>query len=175
MLCYVFAIWVTRTMLTPFVCSVDHMRCSSRAPADPCSRESVLKVLKESRKREVQDEDRSFTTEQRSKRRYNAQRGLCRNTASFPTSTDYFYALQAILAGLARLFQRFLCIACGNVFISISNTQMQFPANSGAENYSTNSQQILEVDWGLVNRLLKLAALSITWRRMRYFLKSLLF
>uniref|UniRef100_A0A3Q3X2T0 Uncharacterized protein n=1 Tax=Mola mola TaxID=94237 RepID=A0A3Q3X2T0_MOLML len=39
------------------------------APADPCSRESVLKVLKESRKREVQDEDRSFTTEQRSKRR----------------------------------------------------------------------------------------------------------
>uniref|UniRef100_A0A3Q3WNP7 Uncharacterized protein n=1 Tax=Mola mola TaxID=94237 RepID=A0A3Q3WNP7_MOLML len=64
-----------RTMLTPFVCSVDHMRCSSRAPADPCSRESVLKVLKESRKREVQDEDRSFTTEQRSKRRRNDSGG----------------------------------------------------------------------------------------------------
>uniref|UniRef100_A0A3Q4BID1 Uncharacterized protein n=1 Tax=Mola mola TaxID=94237 RepID=A0A3Q4BID1_MOLML len=46
-----------------------------KAPADPCSRESVLKVLKESRKREVQDEDRSFTTEQRSKRRRNDSGG----------------------------------------------------------------------------------------------------
>ncbi|XP_068600638.1 nuclear envelope pore membrane protein POM 121 [Brachionichthys hirsutus] len=40
-----------------------------KAPADPCSRESVLKVLKESRKREVEEEDGSFTAEQRSKRR----------------------------------------------------------------------------------------------------------
>lgn len=55
-----------------FVFSVDYMSCPGlpRAPVDPCSRESVLKVLKESRKREVEDEDRSFTTEQRSKRRY---------------------------------------------------------------------------------------------------------
>lgn len=43
------------------------------APVDPCSRESVLKVLKESRKREVEDEDKSFTTEQKSKRRYKAK------------------------------------------------------------------------------------------------------
>uniref|UniRef100_A0A3Q3J4P3 POM121 transmembrane nucleoporin n=1 Tax=Monopterus albus TaxID=43700 RepID=A0A3Q3J4P3_MONAL len=46
-----------------------------RAPPDPCSRESVLRVLKESRKREVEDEDRSFTTEQRSKRRRNDSGG----------------------------------------------------------------------------------------------------
>ncbi|XP_068187885.1 nuclear envelope pore membrane protein POM 121 [Antennarius striatus] len=62
----------------------DHHSCQSldlscvglpRAPADPCSRESVLKVLKESRKREVEEEDRSFTTEQRSKRRRNDSDG----------------------------------------------------------------------------------------------------
>ncbi|XP_077962940.1 nuclear envelope pore membrane protein POM 121 isoform X1 [Gasterosteus aculeatus] len=45
------------------------------APVDPCSRESVLKVLKESRKREVEDEDKSFTTEQKSKRRRNDSGG----------------------------------------------------------------------------------------------------
>ncbi|XP_034539005.1 nuclear envelope pore membrane protein POM 121 [Notolabrus celidotus] len=57
--------------------SLDHLSCTglSRAPADPCSRESVLKVLKESRKREVEDEDRSFTIEQRSKRRRNDSGG----------------------------------------------------------------------------------------------------
>ncbi|XP_014329931.2 nuclear envelope pore membrane protein POM 121 [Xiphophorus maculatus] len=57
--------------------SVNHQSCAglTRAPADPCSRESVLRVLKESRKREVEDEDRSFTTEQRSKRRRNDSDG----------------------------------------------------------------------------------------------------
>uniref|UniRef100_A0A3Q2UNX3 POM121 transmembrane nucleoporin n=1 Tax=Fundulus heteroclitus TaxID=8078 RepID=A0A3Q2UNX3_FUNHE len=57
--------------------SVNHLSCAglARAPADPCSRESVLRVLKESRKREVEDEDRSFTTEQRSKRRRNDSDG----------------------------------------------------------------------------------------------------
>nr|XP_046266278.1 nuclear envelope pore membrane protein POM 121 [Scatophagus argus] len=57
--------------------SLDHVSCTGlpRAPADPCSRESVLKVLKESRKREVEDEERSFTTEQRSKRRRNDSGG----------------------------------------------------------------------------------------------------
>ncbi|XP_059207247.1 nuclear envelope pore membrane protein POM 121 [Centropristis striata] len=57
--------------------SLDHLSCAGlpRAPVDPCSRESVLKVLKESRKREVEDEDRSFTTEQKSKRRRNDSGG----------------------------------------------------------------------------------------------------
>ncbi|KAI3373921.1 hypothetical protein L3Q82_022490 [Scortum barcoo] len=57
--------------------SFDHLSCSGlpRSPVDPCSRESVLKVLKESRKREVEDEDRSFTTEQKSKRRRNDSGG----------------------------------------------------------------------------------------------------
>uniref|UniRef100_A0A096MDV8 POM121 transmembrane nucleoporin n=1 Tax=Poecilia formosa TaxID=48698 RepID=A0A096MDV8_POEFO len=57
--------------------SVNHQSCAglTRASADPCSRESVLRVLKESRKREVEDEDRSFTTEQRSKRRRNDSDG----------------------------------------------------------------------------------------------------
>lgn len=57
-------------------CSVDHLSCAGlpKSPVDPCSRESVLKVLKESRKRNVEDEDRSFTTEQRNKRRYWFQR-----------------------------------------------------------------------------------------------------
>ncbi|TMS14657.1 Nuclear envelope pore membrane protein POM 121 [Larimichthys crocea] len=57
--------------------SFDHLSCASlpRAPADPCSRESVLKVLKESRKREVEDEELNFTTEQRSKRRRNDSGG----------------------------------------------------------------------------------------------------
>ncbi|KAM4727087.1 nuclear envelope pore membrane protein POM 121 [Anableps anableps] len=57
--------------------SVNHQSCAglTRAPADPCSRESVLRVLKESRKRDVEDEDRSFTTEQRSKRRRNDSDG----------------------------------------------------------------------------------------------------
>ncbi|XP_070699775.1 nuclear envelope pore membrane protein POM 121 [Pempheris klunzingeri] len=57
--------------------SLDHLSCAAlpRAPADPCSRESVLKVLKESRKREGEDEDRSFTTEQKSKRRRNDSGG----------------------------------------------------------------------------------------------------
>ncbi|XP_022618012.1 nuclear envelope pore membrane protein POM 121-like [Seriola dumerili] len=57
--------------------SLDHLSCAGlpRAPADPCSRESVLRVLKESRKREVEDEDRSFTTEQKSKRRRNDSGG----------------------------------------------------------------------------------------------------
>ncbi|XP_044226399.1 nuclear envelope pore membrane protein POM 121 [Thunnus albacares] len=57
--------------------SLDHLSCAGlpKAPADPCSRESVLKVLKESRKREVQDEDRNLTTEQKSKRRRNDSGG----------------------------------------------------------------------------------------------------
>lgn len=52
-------------------CSVDHLSCAGlpKSPVDPCSRESVLKVLKETRKRNVEDEDRSFTAEQRNKRR----------------------------------------------------------------------------------------------------------
>lgn len=52
--------------------SVDHLSCAEvpRPTLDPCSRESVLKVLKESRKRDVEDEDRIFAAEQRSKRRY---------------------------------------------------------------------------------------------------------
>ncbi|CAJ1063411.1 nuclear envelope pore membrane protein POM 121 [Xyrichtys novacula] len=57
--------------------SLDHHTCAGhpRTPADPCSRESVLKVLKESRKRDVEDEERSFTSEQRSKRRRNDSGG----------------------------------------------------------------------------------------------------
>ncbi|KAM6983589.1 nuclear envelope pore membrane protein POM 121 isoform 2-T2 [Tautogolabrus adspersus] len=57
--------------------SLDHHVCTGhpRTLADPCSRESVLKVLKESRKRDVEDEDRSFTTEQKSKRRRNDSGG----------------------------------------------------------------------------------------------------
>ncbi|XP_060912424.1 nuclear envelope pore membrane protein POM 121 [Labrus mixtus] len=57
--------------------SLDHHSCAGhpRTLADPCSRESVLKVLKESRKRDVEDEDRSFTIEQRSKRRRNDSGG----------------------------------------------------------------------------------------------------
>ncbi|XP_030294210.1 nuclear envelope pore membrane protein POM 121 [Sparus aurata] len=55
----------------------DHFSAAGlpRAPVDPCSRESVLKVLKETRKRDVEDEDRSFITEQRSKRRRNDSGG----------------------------------------------------------------------------------------------------
>ncbi|KAM7373919.1 hypothetical protein PAMP_006607 [Pampus punctatissimus] len=57
--------------------SLGHLSCAGlpKAPADPCSRESVLKALKESRKREVEDEDRSFMTEQKSKRRRNDSGG----------------------------------------------------------------------------------------------------
>ncbi|XP_030009705.1 nuclear envelope pore membrane protein POM 121 isoform X2 [Sphaeramia orbicularis] len=57
--------------------SFDHLSFLElpQAEADPCSRESVLKVLKESRKREVEDEDRSFTSEQKSKRRRNDSGG----------------------------------------------------------------------------------------------------
>ncbi|XP_076017379.1 nuclear envelope pore membrane protein POM 121 [Genypterus blacodes] len=57
--------------------SLHYQSCGGlpRAPADPCSRESVLKVLKESRKREVEDEDRSFTAEQKNKRRRNDSGG----------------------------------------------------------------------------------------------------
>ncbi|KAK9536772.1 hypothetical protein VZT92_006533 [Zoarces viviparus] len=57
--------------------SLNHLSCAGlpRAPVDPCSRESVLKVLKLSRKREVEDEDKSFTTEQKSKRRRNDSGG----------------------------------------------------------------------------------------------------
>ncbi|XP_028450602.1 nuclear envelope pore membrane protein POM 121 isoform X1 [Perca flavescens] len=56
---------------------LDHLSCAGlpRAPVDPCSRESVLKVLKESRKREVEDEDRSFASEQKRKRRRNDSGG----------------------------------------------------------------------------------------------------
>lgn len=39
-------------------------------PPDPSSTEGVLKVLKESRKRDVVEDDCSFTAEQHSKRRY---------------------------------------------------------------------------------------------------------
>uniref|UniRef100_A0A4W5M3Y7 POM121 transmembrane nucleoporin n=1 Tax=Hucho hucho TaxID=62062 RepID=A0A4W5M3Y7_9TELE len=46
------------------------------APADPCSRETVLSVLKESRKREVDNEDdRSFTVGQKNKRRRHDSSG----------------------------------------------------------------------------------------------------
>ncbi|CAF97318.1 unnamed protein product, partial [Tetraodon nigroviridis] len=57
--------------------SVDHLSCAglSKSPVDPCSRESVLKVLRETRKRPVEDEDRSFTTEQKIKRRRNDSGG----------------------------------------------------------------------------------------------------
>ncbi|XP_038832499.1 nuclear envelope pore membrane protein POM 121-like isoform X2 [Salvelinus namaycush] len=44
------------------------------APVDPCSRETVLSVLKESRKRVVED-DRSFTAWQKSKRRRHDSSG----------------------------------------------------------------------------------------------------
>lgn len=75
-------------IVTCFVFSLDHLSCAGlpRAPVDPCSRESVLKVLKESRKREMEDEDRSFITEQKSKRRYRTEGGLWRdyNSASSP-------------------------------------------------------------------------------------------
>ncbi|CAF97317.1 unnamed protein product, partial [Tetraodon nigroviridis] len=57
--------------------SVDHLSCAglSKSPVDPCSRESVLKVLRETRKRPVEDEDRSFTTEQKIKGRRNDSGG----------------------------------------------------------------------------------------------------
>ncbi|CAB1316554.1 unnamed protein product [Coregonus sp. 'balchen'] len=46
------------------------------APADPCSRETVLSVLKDSRKREVDDEDdRSFTAGKKCKRRRHDSSG----------------------------------------------------------------------------------------------------
>ncbi|XP_029924487.1 nuclear envelope pore membrane protein POM 121 [Myripristis murdjan] len=50
---------------------LDHLgyRPGPKAPADPCSRETVLSVLKESRKREVGEDEGSFTAEQKSKRR----------------------------------------------------------------------------------------------------------
>ncbi|XP_071770125.1 nuclear envelope pore membrane protein POM 121 [Centroberyx gerrardi] len=56
---------------TPRSPLLDHPSCAGgpRTPADPCSRETVLKVLKERRKREVEDDERSFTAEQKSKRR----------------------------------------------------------------------------------------------------------
>lgn len=83
--------------------SLDHLSCAGlpRAPADPCSRESVLKVLKESRKREVDDEDRSFTTEQRSKRRYEAKGGVWRGHSTASSfSAD---VVKVALTWLARL------------------------------------------------------------------------
>ncbi|KAK5887315.1 hypothetical protein CesoFtcFv8_015924 [Champsocephalus esox] len=56
--------------------SFDHLSCAGLPrPVDPCSRESVLKVLKESRKRVVEDEDGSVTAEQKSKRRRNDSNG----------------------------------------------------------------------------------------------------
>ncbi|XP_077403366.1 nuclear envelope pore membrane protein POM 121 [Vanacampus margaritifer] len=57
--------------------SLEHLSCAAvpMAPEDPCSRESVLRVLKESRKREVDDTDTTFTAEQRSKRRRNDSGG----------------------------------------------------------------------------------------------------
>uniref|UniRef100_A0A672HK67 POM121 transmembrane nucleoporin n=1 Tax=Salarias fasciatus TaxID=181472 RepID=A0A672HK67_SALFA len=57
--------------------SMEHLSCAglSRPPADPCSRESVLRVLRESRKRDVEEEDRSFVADQRSKRRRNDSGG----------------------------------------------------------------------------------------------------
>ncbi|XP_014052596.1 nuclear envelope pore membrane protein POM 121 [Salmo salar] len=46
------------------------------APADPCSRETVLSMLKESRKREVdKEDDRSFTAGQKGKRRRHDSSG----------------------------------------------------------------------------------------------------
>ncbi|XP_022537212.2 nuclear envelope pore membrane protein POM 121 [Astyanax mexicanus] len=43
--------------------------------ADPCSRETVLNVLRESRKRDVDDEDKSHATGQKSKRRRHDSSG----------------------------------------------------------------------------------------------------
>ncbi|XP_062870334.1 nuclear envelope pore membrane protein POM 121 isoform X2 [Trichomycterus rosablanca] len=45
------------------------------AQADPCSRETVLSVLRASRKRDVDDEDRGHEAEQKSKRRRNDSGG----------------------------------------------------------------------------------------------------
>lgn len=66
------------------LCSYDHLNSpgvlgspAPAAPADPCSRETVLSVLKESRKREVEEDDeRSFVGGQKSKRRcgFHSQR-----------------------------------------------------------------------------------------------------
>ncbi|XP_057677861.1 nuclear envelope pore membrane protein POM 121 [Corythoichthys intestinalis] len=57
--------------------SLEHLSCAAapRAPEDPCSRESVLKVLKDSRKREVEDANESFIAEHRNKRRRNDSSG----------------------------------------------------------------------------------------------------
>ncbi|XP_077360185.1 nuclear envelope pore membrane protein POM 121 isoform X2 [Festucalex cinctus] len=61
--------------------SMVHLSCAAvpKAPEDPCSRESVLRALKESRKREVDDADASFTAEQSSKRRRNDSEGSSRS------------------------------------------------------------------------------------------------
>ncbi|XP_077448183.1 nuclear envelope pore membrane protein POM 121 [Stigmatopora argus] len=57
--------------------SLERLSCAAapRTPEDPCSRESVLKVLKDSRKREVEDADGIFIAEHRSKRRRNDSGG----------------------------------------------------------------------------------------------------
>ncbi|KAF7641144.1 hypothetical protein LDENG_00292210, partial [Lucifuga dentata] len=57
--------------------SLEQQSCAGLPRVDPCSRESVLKVLKESRKREAEaeDEERGFTAEQKSKRRRNDSGG----------------------------------------------------------------------------------------------------
>lgn len=44
------------------------------AQTDPCSREAVLSVLRESRKREVDEEEKSASSGQKSKRRYVMER-----------------------------------------------------------------------------------------------------
>lgn len=73
---YVFPADLRNCFVSILAYSVDHLSCAGhpKTPVDPCSRESVLKVLKESRKRNVEDDERSFATEQRNKRRYRFQK-----------------------------------------------------------------------------------------------------
>uniref|UniRef100_A0AAY5K1K6 POM121 transmembrane nucleoporin n=2 Tax=Esox lucius TaxID=8010 RepID=A0AAY5K1K6_ESOLU len=67
------------TIRSPFLEHVTSPRVigspGPRATADPCSRETVLSVLKESRKRDVDDDDQSFTAGQKSKRRRHDSSG----------------------------------------------------------------------------------------------------
>ncbi|CAB1352399.1 unnamed protein product [Coregonus sp. 'balchen'] len=70
------------------------------APADPCSRETVLSVLKESRKREVDDEDdRSFTAGQKSKRS-TLKRGLNAMVEESTMKRSRTFSISSVSCGL---------------------------------------------------------------------------
>lgn len=134
--------FLLRLYVCVWVCSFDNLNAHMTSPdslhrqPEPCSRESVLSVLRESRKREVDKEDKRENTEgQYGKRRYiTVKEVVC---VSYSERT-----YKAILFLCSFLW----CLQFSNsVLFCISRHDSGGSANSGLESLLANGAPSLHV------------------------------